>query len=253
MSGKRVEIIKAHKTEENSPHRIKRVAAYCRVSTDEEEQLKSYNSQMKYFTAKIAENKNWELVEVYADAGISGVTSIKRPGFMQMIDDCMEGKIDLILTKSISRFSRNVIDTLENVRKLQKKNIAVIFEEEHINTLDMGNEFVLTILGSVHQQEIYNLSAHVKAGLKMKMKRGEMVGGFRTYGYNYDKITKQITVNEKEAEIVRQIFTWYADGVNLFEVCLRLEKQGVLTPKGKGTWDTRVLRGMLKNKKYIGV
>ena len=253
MSNKTVKVIKAHSFDDDSIPKIKRVAAYCRVSTDAEEQLKSYNSQVKYFTAKIEENKDWQLVEVYADAGISGVTSLKRPGFMQMIDDCMAGKIDIILTKSISRFSRNVVDTLEYVRKLQKKNVAVIFEDENINTLGMHSELILTVLGSVHEQEIYNISANVKAGLKMKMKRGEMVTGFKTYGYDYDKNSKNLVINEDEAKIIRQIFTWYADGVTATEICRRLDSQGILTAKGRKHWNARTLRTILGNSKYIGV
>ena len=253
VSNKTVKVIKAHSSDDDSSPKIKRVAAYCRVSTDAEEQLKSYNSQVKYFTAKIEENKDWQLVEVYADAGISGVTSLKRPSFMQMIDDCMAGKIDIILTKSISRFSRNVVDTLEYVRKLQKKNVAVIFEDENINTLGMHSELILTVLGSVHEQEIYNISANVKAGLKMKMKRGEMVAGFKTYGYDYDKNNKNLIINEEEAQIVRKIFTWYVDDVKLKEICHRLDRQGILTVKGKNRWDVRTIRNMLTNNKYIGV
>ena len=150
-----------------------RVAAYARVSTDSDEQATSFYSQQKYYMDKILSNPNWSFVEVYADEGISGTQAFKRDNFLRMIKDAKEGGIDLILTKSISRFARNTLDTLKYVRTLKDSNVAILFEEENINTLDMSGELLLTVLSSVAQQESETIGSHVKLGLKMKMKRGE--------------------------------------------------------------------------------
>ena len=154
-----------------------KVAAYARVSTDSEDQLNSFESQVKYYNEKISHKLEWSLVEVYADESISGTQDYKRSNFMRMIADAMSGKIDLILTKSISRFARNTLDTLKYVRMLKEKNVAILFEEENINTLEMAGELLLTILSSVAQQESETISAHVKLGLKMKQQRGEPYEG----------------------------------------------------------------------------
>jgi len=186
-----------------------RVAAYCRVSSDSEDQLNSYQSQVKYYEHKINENIDWELVDIYADEAISGTQTNKRTDFMRMINDCLQGKIDLILTKSISRFARNTVDTLKYVRMLKERNIAVLFEEENINTLEMAGELLLTILSSAAQQESETISSHVKLGLKMKKERGELIGFNRCLGYEYNQETKELTIVESEAEIVRYIFDRY--------------------------------------------
>lgn len=152
-----------------------KVAAYARVSTDSEDQLNSFESQVKYYNEKISKNMEWSFIEVYADESISGTQDYKRNNFMRMIQDSMNGKIDLILTKSISRFARNTLDTLKYVRMLKEKNVAILFEEENINTLEMAGELLLTILSSVAQQESETISSHVKLGLKMKQQIGEQI------------------------------------------------------------------------------
>ena len=150
-----------------------RVAGYARVSTMEEEQLNSYESQKKYYYEKIIENPEWDLVNVYADEGISGTTDYMRPGFMKMIEDAMNGKIDIIITKSISRFGRNTLDVIKYIRMLRENNVAVIFEEDNINTMDAAkSDLILTTLSAVAQQESANISEHVKLGLRMKMNSG---------------------------------------------------------------------------------
>lgn len=151
-----------------------RTCAYARVSTDSEDQKNSYESQLKYYKTKINANPLWSFVEVYADEAISGTLDYKRDNFMRMISDALEGKIDLILTKSVSRFARNTVDSLKYIRKLKEKNIAVYFEEEGINTLEMSGELLITILSAVAQQESETISSHVLLGLKMKKERGEM-------------------------------------------------------------------------------
>ena len=172
-----------------------RVAAYCRVSTDDEDQIKSYNSMIQYYTDLIQKNDEWEFVGIYADKAITGISVKPREDFQRLIEDCMDGKIDMIVTKSIPRFARNTLDTLRYVRLLREKNVAIYFEVEKINTLIDG-EFLMTILSSVAQQEVENTSAYVKKGLKMKMKRGELVGFSRCFGYDRDKETGELKIIE---------------------------------------------------------
>ena len=194
-----VEVRKATKKLENRGRTldILRVAAYARVSTDSKEQLESYHSQMKHYRDMVTNNPEWQLVEVYADEAITATLLDKRDNFNRMINDAMNGKIDMIIVKSISRFARNTVDALQLVRMLKDKNIAVFFEEENINTLSMDGELLLTILSSVAQQEVQNISDHVKKGLSMKMQRGEMVGFNGCLGYDYNPEDKTISVNEK--------------------------------------------------------
>lgn len=199
--------------------KLKRVAAYCRVSTDSEDQLQSYHSQVKYYTDLINENSDWTMAGIYADEAITGTQVDKRLDFQRLINDCMNGDIDMIITKSISRFARNTLDTLKYVRRLKEMNVAVFFEEENINTLTMDGELLLVILSSVAQQEVENISANVKKGLKMKMQRGELVGFHGCLGYDYDKENKTISINEDEAEIVRYIFRRYLEGAGGSVIC----------------------------------
>lgn len=170
---KDVEVIKARNTlspraRTNFEKRL-RVAAYCRVSTDTEDQLNSYKSQVKYYTELIKSKPEWSLAGIYADEAITGTQVKKREDFQRLINDCMNGDVDMVITKSISRFARNTLDTLKYVRMLKDKGVAVFFEEENINTLTMDGELLLVILSSVAQQEVENISANVKKGLKMKM------------------------------------------------------------------------------------
>lgn len=184
-----VEVIKANNPFDESSKVRKvdrlRVAAYCRVSTDDEDQIKSYNSMVKYYTDFIQNNKQWVFAGVYADKAITGTKVDKREDFQRLIQDCMDGKIDMVIAKSLPRFARNTLDTLKYVRMLKERGIAVYFEVEKINTMKDG-EFLMTILSSVAQQEVENTSAYVKKGLKMKMKRGELVGFQGCLGYDYD-------------------------------------------------------------------
>ena len=229
-----------------------RVAAYCRVSTGSEDQINSYNSQLKYYQKKITENINWKFVDIYADEAISGTQDYKRSDFMRMIQDALDGKLDVILTKSISRFARNTLDTLKYVRTLKEKNIAIIFEEENINTLEMAGELLLTILSSVAQQESETISSHVNLGLEMKMKRGEMVGYNRAFGYNYDKESKKLSVNNDEAPMVQYIFERYCRGIGAKTIARELTKMKVLTPKGNEKWNDSTVLRIIKNEMYKG-
>lgn len=229
-----------------------RVAAYARVSTDMEDQRNSYQSQLQYYTDKMNSNPKWIPTKVYADEGISGTQDYKRNDFMQMINDGENNKFDLLLTKSISRFARNTVDTLKYVRKLKEKNIAVYFEEENINTLDMQGELLLTILSSVAQQESETISSHVKLGLAMKMKRGELVGFHGCYGYNYDKLTKTITVNDEEKRVIQFIFEKFINGYGTSMITRELNEMGIPTKRGNTVWYENTVRKILKNEKYKG-
>lgn len=229
-----------------------RVCAYCRVSTDNEEQLNSYQSQLKYYDEKINSKSEWQFAGIYADEAITGTLDFKRTEFMRMIADSMSGKIDMILTKSISRFARNTLDTLKYVRMLREKNIAILFEEENLNTITGAGELMLTILSAMAQQESENISSHVLLGLKMKKDRGELIGYNGCYGYNYNIETKEITINEEEANIVRYMFERYAEGIGSSTIAKELTAKGIKTPKGGTKWCESTIRGILKNEKYIG-
>ena len=230
----------------------KRVAAYVRVSTNDAEQLQSFQSQKTYYQEKISKNKEWVMVGIYADEAITGTKTVKRDGFLKMINDCMSGMIDVILTKSISRFSRNLVDTLQYVRMLKEKGIAVIFEKENINTLSMESEMALTLLSAIAQNEVESLSANVKMGIKMKMKRGELTGFNGCLGYDYHPEDKSITVNPEEAEIVCEIFDLYLRGYGAPTIAKELTRLGRKNKKGEIKWTDSGVRGIINNEKYKG-
>lgn len=228
-----------------------RVAAYARVSTMGAEQLNSYESQKKYYYEKINNNPEWQYVDIYADEGISGTTDYRRASFMKMIQDALSGKIDLILTKSISRFGRNTMDVLKNVRLLRDNNVAVLFEENNLNTLDTKtSEMLLTTLSAVAQQESENISEHVKLGLQMKMNRGELIGFNRCYGYRNEN--DKLVIVDEEAEVVKFIFDKYCDGHGANGIAKMLTEQGIKSPKGNSKWNDSTIRGILRNEKYKG-
>lgn len=229
-----------------------RVAAYVRVSTDGDEQLESFQSQKQYYQDKISENRDWVMVGIYADEAITGTKVDKREQFQRMIQDCMDGKIDVIMTKSVSRFSRNTVDILQYVRLLKGKGIAVIFEKENINTLTEQGEMMLTLMGTLAQNEVESTSKNVKLGIKMKMKRGELMGFNGCLGYDYHPEDKTITVNEAEAETVRLIFELYLQGYGTYTIAKRLEALGKVNKKGVVKWMDSGVRGIIKNEKYKG-
>lgn len=260
MAGE-VEVIKASEGTVNRRRNLvgngfsierKRVAAYVRVSTDGEEQLQSFQSQKEYYQEKISKNKEWVMVGIYADEAITGTKTVKRDGFLKMINDCMDGMIEVILTKSISRFSRNLVDTLQYVRMLKDKGIAVIFEKENINTLSMESEMALALLSTLAQNEVESLSANVKLGIKMKMKRGEMMGFNGCLGYDYHPEDKSITVNPVEAELVREIFDMYLKGYGAPTIAKEFTRLGKKNKKGEVKWTDSGIRGIINNEKYKG-
>ena len=235
-----------------NPNSILKVAAYCRVSTGSQEQKDSYESQVRHYRDTIKSRENWVYVDIYADEAMTGTLDYKRTDFLRMINDALNGKIDLILTKSIARFARNTVDTLKYVRLLKEKNVAIYFEEEHINTLEMAGELLLTILSSVAQQEVQNTSENVKLGLKMKMQRGEMVGANNCYGYKIDKTNKTLVIIKEEARVVREIYELYIDGYGTKGIANYLEERHIKTRKGNCEWSTATIGRILTNEKYMG-
>ena len=230
---------------------IKRVCAYARVSTDSEEQLTSYSSQIKHYSEYIKSNPEWEFAGVYADEGISGTQIKKRTQFKRMIDDALNGKIDMIIAKSISRFARNTLDTLKIVRELREHNVDVYFEKENIHTLELDSEMFLTLYSAFAQAESESTSMNVKMGLNAKMKRGEPVGNQNCYGYIWNEETKELEINEEQASIVRFIFDLYIKGVGGRTIAHRLNDKGIPTYFNK-KWSQGSISRIIKNEKYVG-
>lgn len=230
---------------------IKRVCAYARVSTDSEEQLTSYSSQIKHYSEYIKSNPEWEFVGVYADEGISGTQIKKRTQFKRMIDDALNGKIDMIIAKSISRFARNTLDTLKIVRELREHNVDVYFEKENIHTLELDSEMFLTLYSAFAQAESESTSMNVKMGLNAKMKRGEPVGNQNCYGYIWNEETKKLEINEGQASVVRFIFDLYIKGVGGRTIAHRLNDKGIPTYFNK-KWSQGSISRIIKNEKYVG-
>ena len=229
-----------------------KVAAYCRVSTDSEEQASSYEVQVAHYTQFIQKNPEWELAGIYADDGITGTNTKKREEFNRMIQDCMDGNIDMIITKSISRFARNTLDCLKYIRELKEKNIPVFFEKENINTMDSKGEVLLTIMASLAQQESQSLSQNIKLGLQYRFQNGEVrVNHSRFLGYTKDE-EGNLVIEPAEAEVVKRIYREYLEGASLLQIGRGLEKDGILTGAGKTKWRPETLKKILQNEKYIG-
>ncbi len=229
-----------------------RVAAYCRVSTDNEEQASSYEAQIAHYQEFIRSNPEWTLVDVYADDGISATSTKKREEFNRMIADCKQGKIDMIFTKSISRFARNTVDCLNYIRELKSMNIPVFFEKESINTMDAKGEVLLTIMASLAQQESESLSQNVKLGLQYGFQQGKvMVNTSCFLGYDKDE-NGNLVINPAEAEIVKRIFREYLEGASCKKIGKGLARDGILTARGNPRWHDSTIRKILENEKYMG-
>jgi site-specific DNA recombinase len=229
-----------------------RVAAYCRVSTEEEEQQGSFEIQKLYYTEKINSTPEWKVAGIYADDGISGVHTKKRDGFNQMIQDCKKRKIDLILTKSISRFARNTLDSIQYVRMLKQMGIAVVFEKENINTATMNSEMILTVLSAFAQAESESISQNVARGKRMGYKHGKFAFPYgRIIGYRKGADGKPEIIPE-QAEIIRLIFNSYLQGDSLQSIKEKLETAGALTARGNTAWSAQSIQRILQNEKYCG-
>jgi len=230
----------------------RRVAAYCRVSTDNVAQESSFESQVNYYTNYINSRVDWIMVDIFADEGISGTSTEKRTDFKRMIEDCKAGKIDMVVTKSISRFARNTMDCLNFVRMLKEKDIAVYFETENINTLDTTGEVLLTILSSLAQDDSRKLSENTKWGIARQFESGKvMVNTTRFLGYDKND-DGELVINEKEAELVRRVFSEFLEGKSYNAIAKGLSKDKIKTVTGNEKWWDSTISGMLENEKYYG-
>ena len=228
-----------------------RVAAYCRVSTDDEEQLNSYEAQIAYYTEFIAKNPKWKFAGVYADEGITGTSTLKRKNFLRLMNDCERGKIDLILTKSISRFARNTVDSLSWVRKLRAMNIGVYFEEQAIDSLKAENEMLIGLFSVIAQAESENISANVRWGVQQKMKSGSYRSNFQCFGYK--KGTDGVPqIVPAQAEVVREIYDRFLDGLSLDQIQQHLQSMQAVSMNGGTSWNKKTIDSILKNEKYAG-
>ena len=252
---RRVHIIPATRkiTDPRSSHHGKqRVAAYCRVSTNNKEQINSYEAQKVYYTQKIEENPDWELAGIFADKGLSGTSLKKRDNFNKMIAACKRGRIDTILTKSLSRFARNTVDCLETVRMLRARGIGVIFEKENINTLTESNEFLITLFSGFAQAESESLSGNIARGKMMSMQAGNVPFQYKKLlGYREGEDGKP-EIDPEEAKTVRRIYRRYLDGCSLSQIQRELEADHVPTARGTQRWSYQVIHNILTNERYIG-
>lgn len=229
-----------------------RVAAYCRVSTEQDEQLNSFENQVTYYTEYISGNPQYELAGIYADEGISGTSTRNREEFLRMIQDCEAGKIDLVITKSISRFARNTQDCLNYSRRLKELGIGILFEKEAINTMDSTGELLFTILSSLAQDESRSISENSQWGIRTLFKQGVLhLNANRFYGYDKDENGK-LVVNPEQAKVVRWIYESYMNGVSPDVIARKLNENRVPGCTGEPRWATSTIAGMLQNEKYMG-
>ncbi len=235
---------------ELSPARRQRVAAYCRVSTDDEEQLTSYEMQKQYYTELISSTEGWEFAGIYADRGLSGTSMKNRDEFNRMIVACKRGRIDLILTKSISRFARNTVDCLKTVRMLKGHGIGVRFEKENIDTRKASSEFLITLFSGHAQSESESISKNVTWGKRKAMAAGRITTLRNLFGYAQEEGEEPRIIPE-EAAVVRRVYEMYLSGSSLPQIQERLEREGVVTRRGNA-WSREAIKGMLRNEKYAG-
>lgn len=228
----------------------KRVCAYCRVSTDSREQHNSFTAQTAYYEEMIRKRTDWQYAGIYADEGRSGMKLQKRDDFLRMMKDCEAGKVDLIITKSVTRFARNTVDSVEAIRKLKSLGIAVLFEKENINTLSENSEILLTILSSLAQGEAEGHSSNIKWAITKRFQDGTFVISTPALGYN--NIEGELTINEQEAEAVRFIFKEYLNGKGSYTIVKELTDRGIPTMRGTQKWSKSTVNDILKNPVYTG-
>ena len=228
-----------------------RVAAYCRVSTDSEEQINSYKNQLAYYTEKIGGNPAWKMAGIYADEGITGTSMKRREDFKRMLRACREGRIDLILCKSVSRFGRNSVDVLRTIRALRERNIGVLFEKEAVDTRTMNSELILAFHSAFSQSESESIRENVRRGLHMAYAQGTVTIPSNTYGL-CEGAEGDIAIDPEQAQVIRSIYQWFLDGSSLQMIGKRLEGQGTPSPRGKKTWSIATIRSILSNVKYKG-
>lgn len=233
-------------------HKQLRVAAYCRVSTDSEEQETSFEAQCSYYTDKIMRNPEWTLAGIFADEGISGTQANKRKEFMRMIHQCRSGKIDMILTKSVSRFARNTVDCLNYVRELKSLGIPVLFEKEGLNTMHMTSEIYISMHGIFAQSESESISGNVRMGKQIAAKNGNVTLSYKSFlGYRKGPDGKP-EIDEEQAKVVRLIYERFLSGDSQSDIGKMLEEKGIPTPMGRTKWSDSTIRSILRNEKYKG-
>ena len=230
----------------------RKVAGYARVSTDRDDQFTSYEAQVDYYTTMIKANAEWEFAGIYTDEGISGTSTNKREGFKQMITDALAGKIDLIVTKSVSRFARNTVDSLTTIRNLKENKVEVYFEKENIKTFDSKGELLITIMSSLAQEESRSISENVKWGLRKRFADGQVIVPFSCF-LGYDRGPDgTLVVNAEQARTVRYIYTLFLQGMSFNGIATRLTAEGHGTPGGQAKWHDSTVSGILSNEKYKG-
>lgn len=228
----------------------KQAGAYCRVSSEKEMQLNSFDAQVRYYTEYINQHEDWELVKIYADEGITGTNTKRRSGLKDMLRDCRNKKLDLIICKSISRMGRNTADLLKIVRETRELGVDIFFENENIHTLGSGGEFLITVFASLAQDTSRQISENVVWGQDKAMRNGTIFGNGSIMGY--DLVDKKLVINEEQAKTVRRVFDLFLDGNGIRTIAKILEQEGYKTAKGKDKWNPVSIRAMLDNEKYCG-
>lgn len=230
----------------------RKVAGYARVSTDSEEQLTSYEAQLDYYTTLINGQEDWEFVEVYTDEGISGTNNKKRDGFNRMVQDALDGKIDLIVTKSVSRFARNTVDSLTTIRKLKENGTEVFFEKESIWTFDSKGELLITIMSSLAQEESRSISENCTWGQRKRFADGKVTVPFKHFlGYDRGE-DGNLVVNKEQIKIVRRIYGLFLQGYSTYGIAKLLSNEGIKSPGGADRWNSGNVKSILTNEKYKG-
>lgn len=254
-TARHIEIIPAVKCIRNnilSPQNVKlRVAAYARVSTDSDDQINSFEAQRDYYNRTLGEDKTITYVGVYADPGLSGTHMKRRKQFLEMLNDCYDGKIDRIITKSVSRFARNTAECLKVAQELADKGITILFESQGIDTADPTSRLALGIMATLAEEESRTISHNVSWGFQKRFEQGIYVAGGRIYGYNIEKGGK-FMLDPSKVAIINSIYQWYLNGNSLCEIKAKLENQGIPSPNGKQKWYTTTIKSILTNEKYRG-
>ena len=235
--------------DESTIHKI-RCAAYCRVSSSSEDQLHSYTAQVKFYSEKFIGSETEELVDIYADEGISGTGTAKRTEFQRLIRDCKRGKIDRIYAKSLSRFARNTKDCLNTVRLLRELGITIFFEKENIDTAKTNDELIITVMGGLAQEESTSISQNMRWSARKRMEKGSFVQSVPPYGYA--KENGKLVIDAETSEIVKQIFSWYLSGAGTNTIAQILNDRGILTGMYQKKWNHKIVKYILSNEKYTG-
>ena len=234
------------------PDKKHRVAAYARVSTNRESQQTSFETQVRYYTEYIQKRPDWIFVGMYADEGVTGTSTRKRVEFLRMMEDALAGKMDLIVTKSVSRFARNTVDSLTAIRKLKEHGVECYFEKENIWTFDAKGELLITIMSSLAQEESRSISENTRWGMRKAFQNGKVFVPFRHF-LGYDRGPNgELLVNPEQAEIVRMIYQMFLDGNTFYRIAAELTRRGIQTPYGYQKWNDRTIKNILQNEKYRG-